>query len=295
MNKLVKKYTMSFLVITLIMALGFTTNTVLAISNATGYKAPFAKGSTYTVSGTHDRVHGRHALDFATPLNTPVLAMKAGTIVFAGIDKTGGGNMVKINHGGGICSLYLHLNSFVKTSGSVKQGEIIAKSGNTTYQNGQLTHNASTHLHVSVYSCDNSRSELPIIFDEVGRELNWNDRLTSSNVIPTTTVSSVFVRGVSTLYQDQSWNRANLKICADNLPNRTVFVRFFRNGREWNYSQKATSTCVTFWNLDGSGPLNGRTTYYSQASLDKAPNPNWPIPCAGYSGGLGLCDSLRRP
>ena len=105
----------------------------------------------------------------------------------------------------------------------------------------------------------------------------------------------VFAGGSSSLWQDQNWGRANLKVCASNLPGNTVYVRFFRAGREWNYSQFATSTCVTFWDLDGAGPLNGRTTYYSQAALNQKPNASWPIPCAGPSGGQGLCDKIYRP
>lgn len=163
----------------------------LQVAGATGFKAPYTFGETFDVTGTHNRSGGRHALDFGTPLNTSVLAMKGGTITFAGIDAdtkngNGGGYMIKINHGEGICSLYLHLNQFIKKSGLVKQGELIALSGNTKTENWVVTHNAQTHLHVSVFKCGNSRNELPIIFDEVGHELNYQDKLTSANSGETT-------------------------------------------------------------------------------------------------------------
>ena len=137
---------------------------------ASGFKAPFDKGRTFMVTGTHNRAGGRHALDFGMA-NQNVLAMKSGTIVYAGWDSTGGGNIIRIDHGDGTYALYLHLASFYKTSGGVNQGNLIAKSGNTG--------NGVYHLHVAVKS--NSVTELPIIFDEVGRELIYGDYLTSAN------------------------------------------------------------------------------------------------------------------
>jgi hypothetical protein len=71
---------------------------------------------------------------------------------------------------------------------------------------------------------------------------------------------------------------------------------FLRAGRIWPvYSQVATSRCITFWDLDGTGPMNTRTTYSSRAALNQQPDPAWPIPCYGATGGKGLCDSLYRP
>jgi len=278
METSMKKIIMMVLVIIMLAALIIPNNFVLA---ASGFKAPFDKGRTFMVTGTHDRAGGRHALDFGMA-NQNVLAMKSGTIVYAGWDSTGGGNMIRIDHGDGTYALYLHLASFYKTSGRVNQGDLIAKSGNTG--------NGVYHLHVAVKS--NNGTELPIIFDEVGRELIYGNYLTSANGGGGV---YVFNGGVSSLYQDQNWGRANLRVCANNLNNQVVYVRFFRPGREWKYNQRATSNCVTFLDMDGAGPLNGNTTYYSQAALNQEPNPNWPIPCAGPSGGQGLCDAIRRP
>ena len=106
---------------------------------------------------------------------------------------------------------------------------------------------------------------------------------------PTVTQNVVFQNGVSQLWQDQNWGRANLKVCANNLAGNTVYVYFNRNGRSWTYNQRATNNCVIFWDMDGAGPLNRSTTYYSRAALNQQPNPSWPIPCAGPTGGQGLC------
>lgn len=117
--------------------------------------------------------------------------------------------------------------------------------------------------------------------------------------------NNVFQKGVSSLWQDQSWGRANLTVCADNLNGKTVYARFFRtengqyNGkvtREWKYSKRATSGCVIFWDMDGAGPLLRNTRYFSQAALEQEPNPSWQAPnCAGPTAGQGLCDSIYRP
>lgn len=113
---------------------------------------------------------------------------------------------------------------------------------------------------------------------------------------PTIDPNFIFNSGSSNLWQDQNWGRANLKVCANNLQGNTVYVIFNREGREWKYSQKAEANCVIFWDMDGGGPLNQSTTYYSRAALNQWPSTNWPAPgCAGPTQGQGLCDSIRRP
>jgi len=125
------------------------------------------------------------------------------------------------------------------------------------------------------------------------------DNTMTPHVTPTPTTPpppTVFVNGVSSLYQDQSWGRANLKICADNLAGQMVYVDFRRDGRVFTIQpQRATSNCIVFYDLDGSGPMNKATTYYSRAALNQSPQSTWPIPCAAATGGQGLCDALRRP
>lgn len=105
----------------------------------------------------------------------------------------------------------------------------------------------------------------------------------------------VLLNGTSSLYQDQNWGRANLKICASNLANQTVYVYFYRKDRSWQYSKKATSNCVTFYDLDGTGPLNSKTTYYSLAAMNQKPKISWPIPCYVATGKQGLCDKITTP
>ncbi len=284
-------------------------NSAPAAANAVGFRAPFPKGARYMVTGTHKRAEGRHALDFGTPLNTNVLAMKDGTIIFANVDWTGGGNMIKIDHGDGTCSLYLHLNQFIKTSGYVRRGEVIALSGNTMVSNKKLTHDAPVHLHVSVFTCGNSSAELPIIFDEAGKELVYENFLTSQNENSDVCIGGIEVcppkfpfgsNAKSRLFFDQGNERINLEVCADNLPGNTLYVKFSRPGKDWSQwnisPQTATGNCVTFWNLDGSGPAFTDVPYSAMVSMGGYPNTSWPVTgCLEASGRMGMCTQIQYP
>jgi len=86
--------------------------------------------------------------DIAAPQGTPVLAAASGTVTIAnGTDPWGGsyGYHVKINHGGGMETLYAHCLAIAVTIGQqVRQGEIIGYVGST----GNSTGN---HLHFEVW------------------------------------------------------------------------------------------------------------------------------------------------
>lgn len=79
-------------------------------------------------------------VDIGTPLGTPVLAAKSGTVTSANWNG-GYGECVVINHGGGNSTLYGHLSSYnVKIGDTVKQGQVIAYSGNTGRSTGPHLH-----------------------------------------------------------------------------------------------------------------------------------------------------------
>lgn len=128
------------------------------------YILPFPKGtSSKVVQGncsetkapwTHFGVQ-KYAYDFAMPIGTPVLAARAGTVLFVrdsfGDDQHGKdqGNALVLLQEDGTFALYGHITrggSKVKLGNVVKQGDTIALSGNS----GQ---SPLPHLHFQVDSC----------------------------------------------------------------------------------------------------------------------------------------------
>lgn len=84
---------------------------------------------------------GHHGgTDIGVPDGTPVMATNSGIVVLARQLQVRG-NMVIIDHGGGLFSGYAHLSSFSVAEGqSVIAGEVIAMSGNTGLSTGAHLH-----------------------------------------------------------------------------------------------------------------------------------------------------------
>ncbi len=84
-------------------------------------------------------------VDWAAPTGTPIMAAGAGTIAYAG-DGSGYGNVVYIDHAGGMQTRYAHMNAFapgIKTGGVVNAGDLIGYVGTTGRSTGP-------HLHFEV-------------------------------------------------------------------------------------------------------------------------------------------------
>lgn len=84
------------------------------------------------------------ALDIANPSMPPIIAADTGTVIYAGWDNTGYGNMVMIDHGNGYRSLYGHMSQILVARGqAVNKGQQIGVMGTTGRSSG-------THLHFEI-------------------------------------------------------------------------------------------------------------------------------------------------
>ena len=132
--------------------------------DATPLPAPNSVGSTTTSqSGTTTRVtppapsalvwpvtggsisqyfHAGHlALDIAAPYGNSVVAAQAGTVTSAGWRNNGGGNVISIDHGNGMITVYNHLGSIWVSPGQfVSAGQGIGGVGCTGLCTGPHVH-----------------------------------------------------------------------------------------------------------------------------------------------------------
>jgi murein DD-endopeptidase MepM/ murein hydrolase activator NlpD len=103
------------------------------VSSGYGYRTdPFTGSRAF-----HDGV------DIAAPEGTPIHAMAAGVVSFAG-HKPGYGLVVEINHGNGYKTRYAHASKLI-----AKVGERVAK-GDTVAMVGSTGRSTGSHLHVEV-------------------------------------------------------------------------------------------------------------------------------------------------
>jgi murein DD-endopeptidase MepM/ murein hydrolase activator NlpD len=92
-------------------------------------------------------------VDIGADKGASIVAANSGTVIMAQYDKNGYGNMVVIDHGGGITTLYAHASKIlVKVGQDVKSGEVIAKVGSTGLSTGN-------HLHFEVRVNGEPRSD----------------------------------------------------------------------------------------------------------------------------------------
>lgn len=122
---------------------------IQAAQSATGPSAPTSSGFIWPVSGPvvsgfgmrWGRMH--EGIDIGAASGTPIRAAAAGTVIHAGW-LGGYGNLVVVDHGGGLATAYAHASSILVGVGQrVEQGQTIALVGSTGNSSGP-------HLHFEV-------------------------------------------------------------------------------------------------------------------------------------------------
>jgi murein DD-endopeptidase MepM/ murein hydrolase activator NlpD len=109
---------------------------------ATRISSGFGKIRVDPTTPTGTRTH--KGLDMTAPMGEPVHAARGGQVVRAGATKGGFGNLVVVDHGGGIRSFYGHLSSIeVKKGDVVDTGTLLGGVGSTGRSSGP-------HLHFEV-------------------------------------------------------------------------------------------------------------------------------------------------
>ena len=94
------------------------------------------------LSGTDYRPDLNHyGVDFAGSMGNAIYAVDAGTVVYAGWNDWGYGNLIMIDHGNGWQSLYGHLSQINVSCGqNVGQGDVIGAMGSTGNSTGPHLH-----------------------------------------------------------------------------------------------------------------------------------------------------------
>lgn len=83
-------------------------------------------------------------IDIAASTGTPIYAADGGTVSYSAFNNGGYGNLVKVNHGGGMVTFYAHMSSRAVSSGqSVSKGQLLGYVGSTGNSTGP-------HLHFEV-------------------------------------------------------------------------------------------------------------------------------------------------
>lgn len=88
-------------------------------------------------------------IDVGAPEGAPIYAAKAGKVIKASMDSGGYGNLVEVDHGGGVVTYYAHMSRFATSVGAqVSTGQVIGYVGHT----GRVVpaSSAGAHLHFEV-------------------------------------------------------------------------------------------------------------------------------------------------
>jgi murein DD-endopeptidase MepM/ murein hydrolase activator NlpD len=123
--------------------------------------------TVHPVLGTSRPHNGQ---DFEVPYGTEVVATGDGTVIESGFNSGGFGNMIVIDHGYGLQTVYGHLSNIKVVKGqNVKRGELIGISGNTGLTSGP-------HLHYQVEQFGSHKNPINFFNNDLTAE-EYNDMI----------------------------------------------------------------------------------------------------------------------
>lgn len=141
----------------------------LSSSPATGIAFDWPVDHARMTRGFLPHQHRPHlGLDLAAPKGTPILASRAGTVIYTGREFHGYGRMILIECGDGWATLYAHLDKILVAEGQkVRQGEVLGKMGRT----GRAT---GVHLHFEIRKNRGPVDPLPLLpnGDKIAQMIN---------------------------------------------------------------------------------------------------------------------------
>ncbi|HXG27091.1 MAG TPA: M23 family metallopeptidase [Candidatus Binatia bacterium] len=109
-----------------------------------GYVPPSGGSWAWPVPGGYISQYfhyGHYGIDIADDYGSPIVAPKAGVVVFAGWKNNGGGYQVWISHGNNIYSMSAHMSSVsVSTGQTVSKGQRVGRVGSSGWATGPHDH-----------------------------------------------------------------------------------------------------------------------------------------------------------
>lgn len=124
------------------------------VRGSTGFQWPVSGGTVTSAFGRRESGH-HDGIDIQAPLGSPVQAARPGRVIYSG-QLRGYGNLVIIDHGDGLATVYAHnQRNFVQPGTVVRAGQAIATLGAT----GQTS---APHLHFEVRKQNLARD--PLLF-----------------------------------------------------------------------------------------------------------------------------------
>lgn len=280
-------------------------------SDCRGYSASFCYGYDGEYHDYNDKPsYDRGAIDFGLPQGSAVLASASGVVIRATPATNSDPAQISIRHADGTVSVYLHISNFLvntRDKAYVQGGQQIASVG------PKDNFSTAPHLHYALFfngveimarfadadAKQYGSTEGYLLPSRRGyHESYYQSQNTGANNPPPEFIFSNG-RSQTTINTDA----INLQVCADNLAGKKVYATIYRptSGSSpalyRSVDTMASSSCVTFTDLDGIGDTLPGITYYTVASLNpisSSDGQSQRTSCYSATGGKQLCDSVQR-